>query len=288
MTKSKFFQVSFIAAAMLGSSAMAADLKPATGERVAPAEYANFQSVLSQSKLQASDPEGKPGNKKEYALDSNFTGLVSEHFYVDKGAEALVFSMKGYKNRSELRVLDNFKTDLPNTFYHFSADLLPINPLAAMQNSDAKNKEMTFMQVHNAGTKNEKRGQSGEGYIPHPLIRIVYEAERDGKKDNYWAIIKNNAIDCGSKSGNKGSEACNTAYVKFNLGPMDPAAPTHFEIIVGNSQLVVKVNGQAKVEHDISYWKDLFSYFKAGVYNQFKKGTSEVRFYNLQYSIEKK
>lgn len=260
----------------------------ANNERGAPVEYAQYQPVLAESKLQESDPNGKSGNKNEFALNSDFTGVVSEHFYVDKNSEALVFKMSGYKNRSEIRVLDNFDTSLPDTYYRLSAELMPINPLESVSNSEKKNDAMTFLQVHNSGDGSSPRGKSGEGYIPHPLMRVVYEAERSGKKNHYWAIIKNNAVNCGSKSGNKGTEACKKAYIKLDLGPVNLSEPTYFDIVVGNSQMLINVDGVTKVDHDISYWKEKFSYFKAGVYNQFKNGTSEVHFHSLKYKIETK
>lgn len=260
----------------------------AANNRAEPVEYTQYQPILSESKLQQSDPSGKAGNKSEFAKDSNFKGVVSEHFYVDKASEALVFSMKGHKNRSEVRVLDNFDTSLPNTFYHLTADVLPINPQASIKDSTAKDDSMTYLQVHNSGDGTSTRGTSGEGYIPHPLLRIVYEAERSGKKDHYWAIIKNNATDCGSKSGNKGTTECKNAYVKFDLGPVDLTASTNFDVVVGNSKLVITVDGATKVDHDIRYWKEKYSYFKAGIYNQFKNGTSEVHFSSLGYKIENK
>jgi hypothetical protein len=263
-------------------------LATTSGEKMEPVKYSQFQDVLSHAKLQVSDPAGKAGNKSEYAQGGNFAGVVSDHFYVDSNSEAMVFSMTGYKNRSEVRILDNFNTAQPDTFYHLSANLLPINPKAAMMNSDKDSDAMTFLQVHNAGSEAGTHGTTGSGYIPHPLLRVVYEAERDGKKDHYWAVIKNNAVDCGSKSGNKDTQECKNAYVKFDLGAVDMESPTQFDIIVGNSHLVINVDGKTKVDHDISYWSHLNSYFKAGVYNQFKNGTSEIHFYSLNYKIEEK
>ena len=272
----------FIGSLLISGAAIAA------GNYAEPVKYSQYQAVLSESKLQVSDPNGKSGNKSEFATNSDFSGVVSEHFYVDPNTENLVFSMKGHKNRSEVRVLDNFDTSLPNTFYHLTADLKPIDPKGSLKDSDAKNDAMTFLQVHNSGNGESKRGTSGEGYIPHPLMRVVYEAERSGKKDHFWAIIKNNAVNCGSKSGNKGKPECKNAYIKLDLGPVDLQSMTHFDIAVGNSKMVIKVNGETKVDHDITYWKHLHSYFKAGVYNQFKNGTSEVHFSSLDYKIDSK
>ncbi|TCS43289.1 polysaccharide lyase family 7 protein [Reinekea marinisedimentorum] len=288
----KFNQLNIVASAtvvavsLLSACSTLATATP--GEKMTPVLYPQFQDILSQSKLQVSDPAGKSGNKSEFGQEGDFTGVVSDYFYVDSNSEALVFGMTGYKNRSEVRVLDNFKTDSADTFYHLSANLLPINPREAVMNSDESNDSMTFLQVHNAGSEPSTRGSTGGGYIPHPLLRVVYEAERDGLTDHYWAVIKNNAMDCGSKSGNKDKQECKDAYVKFDLGAVDMKKPTDFDIIVGNSHLVINVNGETKVDHDISYWAHLNSYFKAGVYNQFKEGTSEAHFYSLEYKIEEK
>ncbi|WP_242620281.1 polysaccharide lyase family 7 protein [Shewanella maritima] len=257
-------------------------MKPHNGVKVAPAEYKKFDSILSESKLQISEPNAKPGSKYELAKDSNFSGLVNEHFYVDQGSEALIVSMEGYKLRNELRVKNNFPSNLADTFYQLSADVMPIDPRGAMENSPSKNDAMTYLQVHNKGIDDD-----GTGYIPHPLLRIVYEKSRKGYNDYYWAIIKNNAVNCSSKSGNKGSAECKNAYLKLPLTAYDSEQPTHFDIIVGDQKLVVKVDGVTKVNHDISYWKHLLSYFKAGVYNQFENGKGEAHFYNLEYKVNK-
>ncbi|CAH7041655.1 hypothetical protein VCHA43P273_40136 [Vibrio chagasii] len=146
---------------------------------------------------------------------------------------------------------------------------------------------MTYLQVHNKGTYYDgKPGSHGEGYIPHPLVRVVYDADRSGKTDWYWAIIKNNAVNCNSKSGNKGSTECKKAYIKLPLGPIAEKGTDKFDIYVGNQRLIINHNDSTVVNHDISYWKDMVSYYKAGVYNQFKNGESEAHFYNLVYSIK--
>ncbi|WP_076541099.1 polysaccharide lyase family 7 protein [Shewanella sp. UCD-KL21] len=294
MNKIKLLPLALIVSSLLGGCASTSEtptpsnieMKPATGEQVAPADYAKFSSILNASKLQISTPNAKPGSKYELAQDSNFSGIVNEHFYVDKGSEALVMNMEGYKLRNELRVLENFKSDDSQTFYRLSADLMPINPREAVKNSPSKNDAMTFLQVHNKGTFDD--GKHGVGYIPHPLLRVVYEADRKGIKDHYWAIIKNNNVNCGKDSGNRDTPVCKNSYVRMNLGKFNPDVPTHFDIIVGDQKLVIKVDGVTKVKHDISYWKDMLSYFKAGVYNQFENGKSEAHFYNLEYAIDKK
>lgn len=278
-----------VAALLMGctsTTATSITMSPASGEMAAPAEYEKFASILSASKLQISTPNAKEGSKNEVALDSDFTGVVNENFYVDKGSEAFVFKMEGYKLRNELRVLEHFKSDDPYTFYRLSADILPINPNESIKNSTQNRDEMTFLQVHNKGTFDD--GLHGVGYIPHPLVRIVWEGERRGVENHYWAVVKNNAVHCGTGSEHRETQACKKAYKRYDLGPMKPDHPTRFDVIVGNQTLAIKVDGKTTVNHDISYWKDMLNYFKAGVYNQFDNGQSEAHFYSLEYAVEEK
>jgi len=256
-----------------------------SGEQAEPAKYPQFASILSQSKLQISVPNGKPGSKGERAMDSNFSGIVDENFYVDKASEAFVFKMEGYKLRNELRVLENFKSDEANTFHRLSANLQLVNPYDSIKNSNKTN-EITILQVHNKGTVDD--GNHGVGYIPHPLLRVVWLGERKGIKNHFWAVVKNNALNCSKKTGDPSNPECKKSYVKYDLGAAKADAPTQFDIIVGNKSLEIKLDGQTKVEHDLSYWAHLLSYFKAGVYNQFKNGQSEAHFYQLDVVTETK
>lgn len=249
--------------------------------QTAPADYSQFSHILSSSKLQISTPYAKPGSKDELAKNGDFNGIVNEHFYVDNSSEALVFNMAGYKLRNELRVLDNFSVSDPQKAYRLHAKLLPINPEKSVENSLSGMKEITYLQVHNKGTD-----ERGNGYIPHPLTRITWELERNGQQSHYWAVIKTNALDCSTGSEHNGSLECKQAYQHVDLGPADLVNPTEFDIYVGNNQLVIRVNDEVKLTHNIAYWQNLLSYFKAGVYNQFKNGKSEAHFYQLDYIVE--
>ncbi len=278
------FMVSSVLLAGCMSTYEPIKVMPSNGERGVPADYAKFASILGASKLQISTPNAKEGSKNEVATDSNFTGVMDENFYVDKGSEALVFKMQGYKLRNELRILENFKTDNPYKIYKLSADLMLIDPMNAIKNSDPERDEMTFLQVHNKGTHDD--GKHGAGYIPHPLVRIVWEGERRGIHNHYWAIVKNNAVNCSKEFGNREKTICKKAYTRYDLGEHDPVNPVHFDITVGDQRLIIDFNGDNVVDHKLDYWKHMRSYFKAGVYNQFEKGQSEAHFYNLQYSVE--
>lgn len=251
-----------------------------------PVDYPQYQSVLKASELQISDAKGKKSNKEYFALDGDFTGIVNPYFFVDKQSEALVFKMKNDHLRNEIRVHKNFRTDLPNQFYTLSSEVQIIDPLASMKDSDGKQDEITFLQVHNKGLDNE-----GTHNVPHPLLRVVWKKDAKGVKGHYWAIIKNNAVICKGSFGakNKDKPFCKSdaAYTQYDLGKAPLDKTTAFDITVGNKMLKISVNGKTQVEHDIDYWRHLLSYFKAGVYNQFKNGMSEAHFYKLDF-IESK
>jgi hypothetical protein len=147
-----------------------------------------------------------------------------------------------------------------------------------MANSPADHDEVTFLQIHNKGTSSD-----GTGYIPHPLVRIVWEQERNGLAGHYWAVVKNNALDCSSDSNTAG---CSDSYTRYDLGEADLDDFTRFEISILENTLSIEVNDESKANIDISYWSHLLSYFKAGIYNQFENGEGEAKFSQLTYEKE--
>lgn len=252
-------------------------------QRGVPNDYQQFQPAIAECKLQISDPNGKPGNITNAAKQGHFDGFMNEHFYVDKTDNALVFSMYGVKKRSELRFMNNFKTSEPDTFYHLSASVKPIEPDKSVAQSDFKLDEITYMQVHNSTVLSD-----GKSQFPHPLLRVVWHKERGGIVNHYWATVKSNTLICKGVDSDPSNPDCNSkkSYSFYDLGAWTAGETTDFEVIVGNNRLVVKRDGETKFEKDISYWKDQSSYFKAGVYNQFSRGTSVAKFYKLNYWIE--
>ncbi|MCF7352814.1 polysaccharide lyase family 7 protein [Vibrio sp. CK2-1] len=252
-----------------------------------PADYPQFSNILAASELQISDPEGKKSNKEFFATDNDYTGIVNQNFYVDKATEAFVFKMKNDHLRNELRVQKNFRTDLADEFYKLSAEVQIINPDAAMKNSNSKQNEITFLQVHNKGLDN-----SGTHNVPHPLLRVVWKENNKGVKGHFWAVTKNNAVICKGSAGakNKDKEVCqhDVAYTMVDLGTAPSDKMTKFDVTVGNKTLAIDVNGERKLEKDIDYWRHLLSFFKAGVYNQFTNGQSEAHFKSLEYTEIKK
>lgn len=245
---------------------------------VAPYSIGKYQAILDNSDLQVSDPNGSEGNKTSEVKGGAFEGYQSEYFYAEEETEHLVFKMSNYKMRSEVRELENFdvsETGVKRTFY--AEVKLPDIDLA-MANSPADHDEVTFLQIHNKGTSSD-----GTGYIPHPLVRIVWEQERNGLTGHYWAVLKNNALDCSSNSNAAG---CSDSYDRYDLGAANLDDFTRFEISIFENTLSIEVNDESKAQIDISYWSHLLSYFKAGIYNQFENGEGEAKFSQLTYEKE--
>ncbi|NLS13768.1 polysaccharide lyase family 7 protein [Vibrio sp. SM6] len=245
-------------------------------ETVAPFSLAQYKTILEGSTLQVSDPNGAAGNKDTIYSDE-FDGYKTDHFYAEKTSEELVFSMSGYSMRSEVRELTNFDVNQTGIKRTLNASVKLPNIDVAMANSDASKDEVTFLQIHNKGTESD-----GTGGIPHPLLRVVWEQERNSQFGHYWAVLKINALNCDQSS----SSACDggNSYERIDLGKADINNFTDFALSVFENTLTISVNDQVIHTRDIEYWEHLLSYFKAGVYNQFDNGTANVHFKELRYS----
>lgn len=238
----------------------------------APNSYVKYQNVLSQSSLQVSDPFGEPGNKETLVKNGQFADFYNDHFYYDQSVETLTFAMSGYSNRSEVRVDENFDTSEVGVQRVLNASILPIGVESSLANSPADKDTITYLQIHNKGTD-----ESGTGYIPHPLLRIVYEQERDGLIGHYWAVLKTNAVDCSDPVKSE-TDDCKYAYERIDLGKADLDRATDFKLEVREGKLSIDKDNIREVERDITYWSHLLSYFKFGLYNQFENGEAKVQF----------
>ncbi|MDR9825487.1 polysaccharide lyase family 7 protein [Vibrio sp. FNV 38] len=239
----------------------------------APFTYQKYQSVLRLSSLQVSDPHGNPGNIEKVVINGQFSDYYSDYFYYDQATENLTFNMTGDSNRSELVIDESFDTSEIGTQRILNASILPVNINASLANASSNN-SVTYLQIHNQGID-----ESGNGAIPHPLVRVVYEQERDGLLGHYWAVIKTNALDCNGE--HLSSYQCDTAYERVNLGEANLDNPTAFKLTVRESTLLIEVDNKLIVERDINYWSHLLSHFKAGVHNQFEDGTATVHYPSL-------
>ncbi|TKF86445.1 polysaccharide lyase family 7 protein [Vibrio breoganii] len=246
------------------------------GDPIAPYSITKYQDILENSDLQQSDPSGSASNKETLVRDGNFAGYSDEYFYAQENTQYLVLKMSNYSMRNEVRELENFEVNVENEKRKLIAEVKLPNIEDAMSNSSSSKDQVTFLQIHNKETVN-----GGDG-IPHPLLRVVYELDRDGKEGHYWAVLKNNAVDCKGDNYIPDDPRCDDAYDYIDLGEADTSAFTKFELIVQENKLSIKVNDVTKADKDISYWEDLLSYFKAGVYNQFEDGESEAHFRALK------
>ena len=247
------------------------------GDPIAPYSITKYQDILSNSDLQQSDPDGSASNKETVVRDGNFSGYLDDYFYAQENTQYLVFKMSNYSMRNEVRERDNFDINVEDEKRTLLAEVKLPNIEDAMSSSSSSRDEVTFLQIHNKGTSSD-----GTGYIPHPLLRVVYELERDGKYGHYWAVLKTNAVDCKGEGSDPDSAECQNAYDRIDLGEANTDAFTKFELIVQENNLSIEVNDIVKANLDISYWEHLLSYFKAGVYNQFENGESEAHFRALK------
>lgn len=245
-----------------------------------PFDLPPYIRALNNANLQQNNP---PGSSKTDVVDAGeYQKFDNDYFYLDANSGWLTFSMSEDSNRSELRFVDNFRSNT-NEIYTLSAEVLPINPTDSVANSD-DGQEMTLLQVHNKGTS----GDTDNTVLSHPLLRIVWDSENRTDDDTgssysnaYWAVIKTNAYECSNASGSNYNANCPDSYDRYYLADYDASTPTKFEIEVGDSTLKINVDDDEKIDFDITYWDALYSYFKAGVYNQFENGTSIVQFKSL-------
>ena len=259
-----------------------------------PYDYAKYQDALDNANLQQTDVSDCSGDdinaycsKSDVVSAGGYAGYESEYFYVDTNSGWLTFEMEGSSNRTELRFTENFLTDSSSKSYKLAAELLPISPAESVGNS-SDGKEITLLQVHNKG----ENGKTDDTVLSHPLLRIVWdgesrkdEATSSSYDDAYWAIIKTNAYECSDTSHDAyNKDGCDDSYAYYYLGAYDESNATSFEVVVGNEQMIISVDGTEKLDVDISYWSDLYSYFKAGVYNQFEDGNSVVQFKTITFT----
>ncbi|MEJ6122404.1 polysaccharide lyase family 7 protein [Vibrio sp. 2-Bac 85] len=248
-----------------------------------PYDYPQYINALKMANLQQSEPSD--GTKSDVVKAGQYQYYDNDYFYIDKKSGWLTFEMNGESNRSELRFIDNFKSDNSET-YTLSAEILPINPTQSVIESN-DGQEITLLQVHNKG----KNGDTDDTVLSHPLLRIIWDGENrsddstgDSYKNAYWAIIKTNALECKNQDNPNYNANCPDSYNYYYLADYNANSPTKFGIEVGDSKLIINVDDYQKVDFDISYWSDFYSYFKAGVYNQYQNGNSIVQFKSLIYN----
>ncbi|MDN2663485.1 polysaccharide lyase family 7 protein [Psychromonas sp. 14N.309.X.WAT.B.A12] len=249
-----------------------------------PYDYVQYIHALNNAKLQQNNPPTS-SSTSEVVDAGEYNGFDNDYFYLDSTTGWLTFEMTGDSKRSELRFVENFRTNT-SEISTLSAEILPISPEESVASS-GDGQEMTLMQVHNKG----ENGETDDTVLSHPLLRIVWDGESrtdddtgDSYSNAYWAIIKTNAYECKDDSNPNYNDNCPDSYDFYYLADYDQDNATKFDIEAGDSTLIINVDGDEKVNIDITYWDDLYSYFKAGVYNQYEDGTSTVQFKSLTYN----
>eukprot|EP00752_Nemacystus_decipiens_P015226 g13559.t1 len=231
-----------------------ANLSSAADEPV-PYDLVKFQPVLDDSKLQA------PTSSPALIPQGGFPGQSNQYFYLDPTGQYMTFQVSGDSNRSELR--QETGTDWQTS----TTDRLSLDGRVRLALPGTQTPEQyTFMQIHDTGAGLNK-----------PLIRLTWQRERDSIEDHLWAAIRT-PDDFGQPIADD-----NLDTLSVDLG----ARPTGFfdaSIVVQNNQMKVLIDGQVKVDMDVSYWDGLDNYFKAGVYLQ-DPGEVAVEFDQLAYNV---
>lgn len=209
----------------------------------APYSTSKFQDVLDDSKLQAPDSS----TKIDYG---DFSKACNSYFYVKDGR--MTFKVTGDAKRSELRQKKEWKT----------SDSTANKMIGYVEVEDPESTDLdetTFMQIHD----------NNDG-INAPLLRLSWIRSRDSYESYYWATIKTDTC-----------KKCKN-YEKFPIGPWKNS-PVKFEVRVQSNNLTIKRFDKTVVSNfNVSYWKNLSNYFKAGIYNQ-DSGTGTSTWTSLKY-----
>jgi len=212
-----------------------------------PYSLEKFVPILKITKLQA--PKSKY-NPLYSVKQGNFAYYENRYFYLQDN-KYMTFYMCGYKNRSELREVNDWKVN--------SETPLVLNAKVKIFPLNAK-REFTFLQIHADSTLKNS--------INKPLLRIVWKKELHNLHNHIWAVIRTSANIYKQK------------YKKVDLGLM-PKEFFNVKITVANSKLNILINNHTLIKNfDISYWDKYYNYFKAGVYLQ-DEGCAKVLFDKL-------
>jgi len=232
---------------------------------LAPYNYDKFKPVLDKSRLQIY----KDNPNTQNTQDSNNTtvepGDFNEkkfpQFYADINANlhfTITKKPNTYKVRSELKEqLDTWSTS-DNVGHYWVATLRCLKPKTGITS-------YTWMQIH--GTKDSYN---------NPLLRLLWERDRQGLYDHIWAIIIISDPDTPKIY----------EYVDLGERPNDYFTA---EVYVKNNMMDIIINRQVKRSINVTYWEKVQNYYKAGVYiNRYGDGGTvsaifkELHFYDYE------
>ncbi len=201
-----------------------------------------FHNILNVSKLQAPTSKYNPLYSVKYG---KFKYYSNKFFYLQDN-KYMVFYMCNKKNRSELRIKQDWKVNTKTP--------ISLSAKVKLFSLNAK-REFTFLQIHaDSNLKNS---------IDKPLLRIVWMKNFHNLKNHIWVIIK------------KSPNIYGQNYEKIDLG-LTPKDFFYIHIIVKTNKLTIIKNNK-KYNFNVSYWKKYYNYFKAGVYLQ-GNGCAKVLF----------
>jgi len=216
-----------------------------------PYSLNKFVSILSVAKLQVPYSKYNPLYSVKYG---EFKDVCHQFFNLQDNRYMAFFMCQEdltSHRRSELRFKNIFKVSSQKA--HILDARLKIFPLN-------EKKEFTFLQIH--------PDTHYKPSINKPLLRIVWMKNYHNIKDHLWAVIR---LTKGKSS----------KYAKIDLGKK-PKDFFNIKINIKKSFLSVYINDKEKVSNfNVSYWKEFYNYFKAGVYLQ-GSGCAKVLFDKLE------
>ncbi len=207
-----------------------------------PYSLKKFHNILNISKLQAPTSKYNSLYSVKYG---NFKYYSNKFFYLQDN-KYMVFYMCNKKNRSELRIKQDWKVDIKKS--------ISLNAKVKLFSLNAK-REFTFLQIHADSTLKNS--------IDKPLLRIAWRKNFHNFKNHIWAIIR--------KSPNIHEQN----YEKIDLG-VTPKDFFDIRLAVKKNKLTIIIN-KKKYNFNVSYWKNYYNYFKVGIYLQ-SKGCAKVLF----------
>lgn len=201
-------------------------------EAVHPFDLPRFRPALAQCRLQCPSTSGAIVSNGEF---DGFT--LPGHFYLVDGT-TMVLSMDDVTGgRCELR---------HNA--HWSVAGAETKRLYANMRITPVSEEMEAVTIAQIHVRDFEGNRSG------PLMRLVWEKQRDGLDDHLWVNLRQD-LSPETKSNRN-----------HDLGPR-PVGFFDLQVRVVNSELEVAIDGSVKLAQDVSYFDAITScYFKTGAY----------------------
>lgn len=222
------------------------------GTSYCPDDIPKFQDVLDHSKYQYPD--------NNTTVDYNdFNGYKTKNFYVNEDND-FYFVLSKVKDSTKVR---NELREGPQSREWQTSDSNEHSWVTKVRCFKPKVgiTSYTWMQIH--GTNDT---------FDYPILRLLWVRSRNGIYDHIWSIVI---------ISNPGDAKI---YEWTDLGKR----PNDFfdaAVYVQNNTMKININNNTIRTYDVSYWKDVSNYFKAGVYlNIFQDGGDAVVAYReLQF-----